>query len=642
MNRIHFLAATFFSPSPLFAPRRWRGRGNWWSFAALALTASLAAFAAAPAHAAPDQTYVWHGTLQSGDEAASGNHHFQLRLFAQPSGGSTLTPTPLNFLNVPVDAQGRFALDLSWDSLPLPTAGGWLEISLRPSSGGSYSVLSPRQYIGHVPYARHAPMAGFAASVPNASIGSAKVNVDQVQLRVPTVCAASRAMYQIDVNGTAQCRGYASIGALSGGNGGTGGHGVLVTHVAENPGQWRVWLSAGSIGGQHLAANAVTTPKFKAGAVTTAKLANSAVGSAAINSTQVQRRISGFCTNAGRQGAMAVASEDGSVTCAVDHLNGINGNQVATDTSTGESGFVGSGGHNNNTHEQGVIGGGRENVSRSASFVGGGYRNISAGLLMGGRENENLMGTSLAPGGMYNCPGAASAFTAGFRAKVRNGASNTWLSTNCQGIPSDYINGDQQVFIWSDSQNADLISTAPRQFIVRAAGGIHFGTNNTVSLSSGRFISTSTGAYLSTGGTWTNASSRAWKTPFQAIDTGAILDAVRALPMTTWQYIASPGEGRHLGPMAEDFHAAFNVGDATSISTTDASGVALAAIQGLAARSAEGFEALQARLAAENAALAGEIAELEAMLDGLEGVAVSLLPSGEGARRADEGATGAQ
>ena len=48
MNRIHFLAT--------------------------ALALILATLA--PAHAAPDQTYVWHGTLQSGDEAASGNHHF--------------------------------------------------------------------------------------------------------------------------------------------------------------------------------------------------------------------------------------------------------------------------------------------------------------------------------------------------------------------------------------------------------------------------------------------------------------------------------------------------------------------------------------------------------------------------------------
>lgn len=605
-------------------------------FALAAILATLT-----PAHAAPDQTYVWHGALQSGDEATSGNHHFQLRLFAQPSGGSTLTPTPLSFLNVPVDAKGRFMLDLVWDELPLPMTGGWLEISLRPSSGGSYSVLSPRQHIGHVPYARHAPTAGFAVSVPNASIGSAQVNYNQVQLRVANSCAASQAMYQILANSAALCRGYGSIGALSG----TGGPGLLTQHDLANPGRWDVWLTAGSIGGQHLAANAVTTPKFKAAAVTTAKLANNTVGAAAIDATQVQRRIAGFCTSAGRHRAIAVVAEDGTVTCAVDHMGGINGNQVVAGADEGESGFIGSGGHDNIARTGDFVGGGRDNEARDLilsepdySFIGGGQGNKArAASVMGGRNNTAARYGAV-PGGISNCTGAMESFAAGYRAKVRSSEDSSGVAP-CPGVASG---DDRRTFIWADSQTADFVSNGESQFLVRAAGGIHFGTNSTVSLTTGRFISTSTGAYLSAGGTWTNASSRAWKTPFQSIDTGAILDAVRALPITTWNYIASPGEGRHLGPMAEDFHAAFNVGDATSISTTDASGVALAAIQGLAARSAEGFEALQARLAAENAALAGEIAELEAMLDGLEGVAVSLLPSGEGARRADEGATGAQ
>lgn len=38
----------------------------------------------------------------------------------------------------------------------------------------------------------------------------------------------------------------------------------------------------------------------------------------------------------------------------------------------------------------------------------------------------------------------------------------------------------------------------------------------------------------------------------------------------------------HLGPMAQDFHAAFNVGmDDKHMATVDEEGVALAAIQGL-------------------------------------------------------------
>ena len=61
-----------------------------------------------------------------------------------------------------------------------------------------------------------------------------------------------------------------------------------------------------------------------------------------------------------------------------------------------------------------------------------------------------------------------------------------------------------------------------------------------------------------------------------------ILDKIVQLPVATWQYAAEDAMVRHIGPMAQDFHAAFNFGgSATSITTNDADGVAFAAIQGL-------------------------------------------------------------
>jgi hypothetical protein len=55
-----------------------------------------------------------------------------------------------------------------------------------------------------------------------------------------------------------------------------------------------------------------------------------------------------------------------------------------------------------------------------------------------------------------------------------------------------------------------------------------------------------------------------------------------ALPVTTWRYKTADPAQRHMGPMAQDFYAAFNVGlDDKSICTVDEGGVALAAIQGL-------------------------------------------------------------
>jgi len=52
--------------------------------------------------------------------------------------------------------------------------------------------------------------------------------------------------------------------------------------------------------------------------------------------------------------------------------------------------------------------------------------------------------------------------------------------------------------------------------------------------------------------------------------------------LTTWNYKSQAASVRHIGPMAQDFHAAFCVGESElGITTIDADGVALAAIQGL-------------------------------------------------------------
>ena len=83
------------------------------------------------------------------------------------------------------------------------------------------------------------------------------------------------------------------------------------------------------------------------------------------------------------------------------------------------------------------------------------------------------------------------------------------------------------------------------------------------------------------GSSWINSSDRNLKRDFAAVDTKAVLEQVAALPVQTWSYKAQPGE-KHLGPVAQDFHAAFGLGaDDVSIATVDEGGVALAAIQGL-------------------------------------------------------------
>ena len=80
---------------------------------------------------------------------------------------------------------------------------------------------------------------------------------------------------------------------------------------------------------------------------------------------------------------------------------------------------------------------------------------------------------------------------------------------------------------------------------------------------------------------WINASDRNAKENFQPVAGREVLAKVAAMPISRWTYKNSDGS-THLGPVAQDFRAAFNLGvDDTSIATVDADGVALAAIQGL-------------------------------------------------------------
>ena len=84
------------------------------------------------------------------------------------------------------------------------------------------------------------------------------------------------------------------------------------------------------------------------------------------------------------------------------------------------------------------------------------------------------------------------------------------------------------------------------------------------------------------GGSWNNLSDRNAKANFAAVDTRAILRGVLSLPISTWNYKSQAASVRHIGPMAQDFFAAFRLGEGDrTIATVDPDGVALAAIQGL-------------------------------------------------------------
>ena len=120
-------------------------------------------------------------------------------------------------------------------------------------------------------------------------------------------------------------------------------------------------------------------------------------------------------------------------------------------------------------------------------------------------------------------------------------------------------------------------------FNIRASGGVHFMT--AVNSTNGR---PTAGMWLGGGGSgWNVYSDRQAKTNFVAVDGRAILNHLATFPILAWNYKTQDPSVRHIGPMAQDFNTAFQVGEGDKtgekryINTLDADGVALAAIQGL-------------------------------------------------------------
>lgn len=197
-------------------------------------------------------------------------------------------------------------------------------------------------------------------------------------------------------------------------------------------------------------------------------------------------------------------------------------------------------------------------------------------------------------------------------------------------------------FVWSDTIGLFLHSTAPNQFLIRAGGGVGIGTAAPetpvhiadfhgitlgTSAKSGGWtalridLSANTGGYaelqaigaagssfgnlilqanggrigigknnpataLDVAGTasatvFNTTSDRNLKEHFAPVSSREVLAKVAAMPITRWNF-KEDKSAAHLGPMAQDFKAAFDLGaDDKHIATVDEEGVALAAIQGL-------------------------------------------------------------
>jgi hypothetical protein len=201
--------------------------------------------------------------------------------------------------------------------------------------------------------------------------------------------------------------------------------------------------------------------------------------------------------------------------------------------------------------------------------IGGGLNNLvgsngSAATIGGGRLNEASATGATVPGGSFNIATGTNSFAAGTRAFASHANS----------------------FVWGGSPDTDTTSFGNGTFTVRAPGGAKFLTS----------VADGIGAQLvPSGASWTTLSDSNVKTGVTAIDHRQTLAKLAALPVTEWSY-KHDTKRRYIGPMAQDFRAAFGLGyDDKHISTIDTDGVTMSAIKGLVEELKEQDSALDAR-----------------------------------------------
>jgi len=237
----------------------------------------------------------------------------------------------------------------------------------------------------------------------------------------------------------------------------------------------------------------------------------------------------------------------------------------------------------------------RAQGSRSTSMGLGTTANGTSSVAMG--EGSVASGLASVAMGFNSQATGAYSFAGGPTAIAAN------TSTFAYGYAHARFNGS---FVWGDtSTGTRQLDFAPNQFVVRATGGVGFYTN----------IANTLGVELPVGGGgWTVLSDRNAKEQFRDLDSEDLLAKIARMSIPEWSYKDQPGAVRHIGPMAQDFHAAFGLGEnPLRINMIDADGVALAAAKALEERTRLlGERSL--RLERENTELRERIEQLERLL----------------------------
>ena len=243
-------------------------------------------------------------------------------------------------------------------------------------------------------------------------------------------------------------------------------------------------------------------------------------------------------------------------------------------------------------------------TGRASTAMGNNTTASGNGSVAMGFETTASGGSSTAMGFTTEASGAAS--TAMGSLTIASGDISTAMGSRAKA-------DSEGSFVYGDASASDYVTAGgpanKNRFVVRASGGTFFFSNSTHTTGV-RLLPDESG--------WRDLSDRNRKEHFRPVDAEDVLRKVNALDISSWSYKGTDPGRRYIGPVAQDFHAAFELGtDTTTINTKDMDGVTLAAVQALGKRT-EHLKQENATLRTELARLARDHADLARRLERLE------------------------
>jgi FtsZ-binding cell division protein ZapB len=300
---------------------------------------------------------------------------------------------------------------------------------------------------------------------------------------------------------------------------------------------------------------------------------------ATVGGGQVNAASGDYATTGGGQGNAAsgdyATTGGGRQNTASGHYATVGGGHY--NTASGVHATVGGGERNTASGRYATVGGGLWNTASGIdATVGGGFSNTASGFFatVGGGEGNTASGDfSVVPGGNSNTANAA--YNLVFGEKV-----------------DPLVTETHRVYFFGDGRITNGFFRSSGFLVINRLDGdhpIHVGTNGT----------NGSGAHLTTGGAWTNGSSRSFKERFVQYRPAEVLEKILQLPVEGYFYKGT--EEYHITPMAEDFYRLFGTGvheiietDSTGqlvrrpnpdvdkyLAASDVAGVALLGIQAL-------------------------------------------------------------